>query len=374
MFHAIIYLLAFLGAMILFAVVAIAIAYSILMRRVTRKLQDTVDEMESLLASKLIDVRNLDASEDENCVPPMRINLENDKDRLNLFGKLGPKIHEWFMRHDFEYNGQFVIEELGNERLRIYLDQERNIFASMRLPSDANEAYVEFCFDLGESQLGGIANPPDTTVQLPEDAIGNFYPIKLSDDFELISRMYEEAIELTSNHQTIPVEEHPYAIATLYEVAHAAEMDTRIARGGVTEEEIRESFLQQGVDVSNEDVECIQEQWQSAIENHLLDFSSRGLNHYHSGREILIVHDGSVKSYLVSRFKDVFDEIGKFSGAEQGEAIHNAALELTDLLKRFSPREAIARFRALLPQEARYDLVDELKQPIEADLYVMPKS
>jgi len=48
--------------------------------------------------------------------------------------------------------------------------------------------------------------------------------------------------------------------------------------------------------------------------------------------------------------------------------------ELESLLRLFSPREAIARLRPLLPESFRFNLVDQLRKPVEADLYLLPFS
>ena len=142
---------------------------------------------------------------------------------------------------------------------------------------------------------------------------------------------------------------------------------------GVSEDEVCTALIAQGIEPSEEDVVEIQGQWQAAIEHHLLDFSSRALNEYHAGRSVLIVYEGSIASYLLRRVEEMLK--GALATHDVASEEHNLQAwtgELRELLQRFSPREAIARFRALLPRSARYTLIDQLDQPVSADLYILP--
>jgi hypothetical protein len=180
--------------------------------------------------------------------------------------------------------------------------------------------------------------------------------------------MWLEAKELVTQQAVQLV--NPQRIAIFFEEAHAAEMDSRIACGGLAEEEIRASLFAQGTHASDQDVEDIQGQWQQAIEQHLLDFSTRGRVQRTAGREILVVHDGSLHHYLRSRICPLLRCSGELD-QRQFLAMVN---ELGLLLETFTPREAMARFRPLLPGTLRYDLIDQLHQPVEADLYTLPST
>lgn len=370
-FRAVIYLLALVGALVVLAVIAFAIAYAVMMRRLVSKMRDTVQEMEGML-SRTIDaegVRELQPYERSSPVPPMRIHLEEYSSGASLCA-LGEQIDQWLREHSFEPAGAFVIEEQDFEKLWTYVSEDRQLVAAIRYPAEAHEPYVEFCFDLGEQLRGGVSNPSDATVQPQPDAAGRFFQGALSDDFQLLSRMWLEAKELVDRHEVNNVD--PSTVCQFYEEAHAAEMDCRIREGGISESEIRVAFQSQGVEPNREDIEAIQEQWQDAIESHLLDFSSRGQDHHYSGRQVLVVHNGSLHAYLVGRIQDLVEEFGDLEGIDRDELLELCA-ELRILLEKFSPREAMARFRPLLPKLVRYDLIDQLRFPIEADLYLLPQ-
>ncbi len=362
LFQTAVYLFATIGVIVVMAVIAFAVAYVILMRRLALKMRDTVEEMETLLSQAVADT--------DSCVPPLRIHLEPTVKAPSPAGSLNDRIVRWLEAHSFCFVGDFEIEELGHELLQIFLSDDRRLVAAMRYPTDCSEPYVEFCFDLGKGQRGGVGNPPACTLQLPDEAVGKFYHTKLSDDFGILSRMWLDAKELLDQHAVIPVEADQ--VAEFFEDAHAAEMDCRVIAGGVSEEEIRAAFVAQGVEPTPRDIEELQEQWQTKIDAHILDFSARSLNHHHAGERILIVYDGSTGNYLVKQLRETLEEL-QSAQLLSPESLRTAFMELRELLNHFPPREAIARFRPLLPDALRYRLVDQVTQPVEADLYLLPK-
>jgi hypothetical protein len=305
----------------------------------------------------------------ETQVPPMRIHLEPTSQNPQLFGELGEQIAAWLIEQGFQCVGQFVIEELDYEQIAIFIGQDHRMIANMRLPDATGEPYAEFCFQDPTGDLCGVSNPPVSTVPLSNDAIGRLYHHQLSGDFGLIGRMYSEARSLAEVHQAVKLQ--PTLLAEVLEAAHAREMDLRMNAGGVSEQEIRVALARQGVAVSEEDVATIQNQWQAAIQGHLLDFSPRAMNYHIEGHRILVVHDGSLKNFLVDQLSGLIRCVSRSQDPVQRQVI-SAFAELPQLLSIFTPREAVARFRALLPRESRYRLVDQLKKPVEADLYVLP--
>jgi hypothetical protein len=369
LFTYLIYGLAAIGAMVIGLSVAVGIAYVIVAKRLSQNVRQMVEDMERVLAGSLAAARNTDSVDDglRALVPPMRIHLARQTSSPNA-SALTKRIEDWLLQHSFDWMDEFIIEELPGERLRVFLSEDRCLVAAIRFSPEATEPYVEFCIDLGEGRRGGVSNPPSGTLDLPSDAIGSFHSGRLSENFPLLSRMWLEVKDLVDEHEVTPVA--PARIAEFFEEAHTCEMDYRVAQGGVSEQEVRSALTAQGLEPSEEDVAEIQEQWQNAIEEHLLDFSSRAQNHQYSGGTILIVYNGSVRSYLMNRILDMLDDVGSLEGVSREELLSIVA-ELRELLNRFSPREAMARFRPLLPPAIRYSLVDQLKQPVEADLYLL---
>ncbi len=348
------------------AIMAFFVAYSILRRRVSHKLEAPLEDLE-----KLSQQSPSASGVGESCVPPMRIHLEFTEDDLGQFGSRGAMAEHWLRGKEFRFLGQFVIEEMQDEQLRGFAHQESSVLALIRFPYDAGQPYVEFSTLLSEDELAGVANPPRKTLQLPEDAPGEYFFEDLSID--LLNRMWEATAAILLTHSVLPVPQDQVAFAELFERAHAAELDYRMERGGLSSSEIEETFAQQGIVASSFDIDAIQQQWQVAIEKHLMDFSSKASNCYYSGRQVLIVYEGSQHRYLLSRLGELLGRLDSIPKIQQEQLLASFA-ELRQMLDSFSPREAMARFRAHLPREMRYDLIDQLQVPLEADCYVLPSS
>ncbi len=370
MIHVVVYLLAAFGAGVILMLIVLAIAYVTVQRRVSQRLQQAMEEINLLLQAQAESSPSDGQDTEGQFVPPMRIHFEAATSNLAPFQPHGLKVHQQLIEWGFELMGQYVVEELQDECIRIYLDDSQHYIALLRRPQSEQEPYIEFCFVSTDGELGGVANPPRSTVQLPADVLGRYYNVSFSEEPGLAARMWSEVQELAEGLECIAIENSPESIARIFEDAHAEEMDYRLVSGGLSEAEILQSLSSQGTPVSADDVEMVQASWQAAIEQHLLDFSPRGLNHHILGREILVVYDGSVNSYLINRIGRMLEQWEIVDERSRDEIV--AILEeLQELLNRFTPREAIARFRPLLPQKLRYDLVDQLSMPVEADFYVL---
>ena len=367
MFQVVVYILATIGALVVLAVLTIGVAYIVLLSRLNNRMRETVAEVEDLLSDSIQAAAKQANLSGDDTVPPMRIHLESVPAQFN--SDLERRIADWLTTHSFTPVGVFVIEELASERLHVFLSDDQMLVAAIRFPPGSQEPYVEFCFDLGDRQRGGVSNPPDSTLLLPPDAVGRFFRGNLGHDFELLSRMWLEAKELVDHHEVTRVAEEQ--IAEFFEDAHAAEMDCRIKAGGLSESEIRETFQGQGVVPTEEEINSIQQRWQDAIEDHLLEYSTRARNYFHSGGNVLFVHEGSIKRFLIERLQSLLTSVADYAevSIEENDRLHT---ELSELLDRFDPREAIARFRPLLPSKLRYELVDQIQTPLQADVYVLP--
>ncbi|MBX3420704.1 MAG: hypothetical protein KF752_04025 [Pirellulaceae bacterium] len=298
-------------------------------------------------------------------IPPMRIYLETSDQPWRTAEELCQAVDGWLLQHEFQPAGRFVIEELGNEQLSAYLSCDKLLVAAVRLPPDAILPYVEFCFDTGAGgQRGGVGNPPSGTVGLPIGAIGQFFEATLAGDLRLLEQMYEAARQLLQQHQPRPVE--PENIAHFFEEAHELEMSWRVTSGGLTRQEIDDVLRRQGVQATPGQVALLQRQWQVAIEDYLLEFSARGRDRQATGGQMMVVHDGSLAGYLKSRLRQMLVQVSADS-----REVELLCTELDQILSRFSPRDAVARFRPLLPTALRFDLVDHINHPVRADVYAL---
>ncbi|MCA9133242.1 MAG: hypothetical protein KDA45_08805, partial [Planctomycetales bacterium] len=274
--HLLIGILAAIGGLVVLAILALTIAYFIVARQLSLKLQGTVEQMQALLADSIeANGEREDArGSTYDSVPPMRIQLKPLESGLWRTEPLGARVDAWLREHSFSAVGDFRVLEIDQEVLRVYLSDDRRLLAALRYQADSPQPYVEFCFDLGHGTRGGISNPPGSPIELPPEAVGKYFRGGLNDDFSLLSRMWLEAKELVDEHTVYAIDAEQ--IAAFFEEAHAAQMDFQLARGGVSEAEIRAAFTAQGIEPSDDDIAHIQQQWQLAIEQRLLELSHRG--------------------------------------------------------------------------------------------------
>ncbi|MFO0939530.1 MAG: hypothetical protein U0930_02065 [Pirellulales bacterium] len=346
-----------LGVALLVLAVLIHLAWS---RRAASKLQvqlsqvnDRLDQIESRLDPRPI-------------IPPMSIFLEPIEHRWHLVDELCKRIDQWMQRQHFQRIGYFRVDQWEGEELCAYLSQDRTLVASIRMAKDAVEPFVEFLFDLGDGERGGTCNPPASVIRPSDDSAGQSFDGRLSQNFSLIDRMYHEACELASRHQVVLID--PDRIAQFYEQAHEFEMAQRVHCGGITETEIRDVLVRQGLEPTESQVATIQRHWQLAIEDYLLEFSARGKNRLVDGDRVLVVHAGSLGNFLIAQLESVLAK-----AVDNPREIAKLASELQQLVDQYEPREAIHRFLALLPTGHGIELVDQIVRPVPADLYVLPE-
>lgn len=363
-------ILATIGAIVVLGITIVFVLYVVVARRITLKVRQSLRDFESMQGGA-IDAdyfRSIEESVDSEFeVPPMRIHLRRASSILWMSESGVEEDAKWIQRNGFEFVGDFLIEELPESRLKVFLSDDRWIVAAIRQDQAGDAAYVEFCFDLGNDQRGGVSNPPNSTVPLPDGAIGEHFQEPFGEGVNVLSKMLERARTLAEEYAAVKVDIEN--IEEFFEAAHAAEMDMRIERGGLTAEEIRLTLEHDHQSVSKAEIEGIQRDWQDAIERFLVKQSTKGTECFDESGEVVAVHDGSLSTFLLDRFISYY---GVESQLEPAELLRIMG-ELETLLRLFKPREAIARFRPLLPEAMRFSLIDQLHKPVEADLYLLPQ-
>ncbi|MDX1929181.1 MAG: hypothetical protein SFV81_21820 [Pirellulaceae bacterium] len=369
-------ILASIGAIVVLAIAVIVVLYFIVVRRITLRVRQSLRDFEAMQGGNEIDADYFRAIEggveSEFEVPPMRIHLHRASPKIWMdeAGMDETGVAEgakWIESHGFEFVGDFLIKELPESRLKVFVSDDRWLVATIRQDHSADPAYTEFCFDLGHNQRGGVSNPPNATVPLPAGAIGEHFSDDFIDGVHVLPKMLERARELAEDHAASKVDRNK--IEEFFEAAHATEMDMRIERGGLTAEEIRLALEHDQQSVSKSEIEGIQRDWQGAIEQFLVDQSPKGAECLDEDGEVVAVYDGSLSSFLLDRFNDFYSSEVEVDSEE----LLRIMGELETLLRLFKPREAIARFRPLLPESMRFSLIDQLHKPVEADLYLLPQ-
>jgi len=278
-------------------IVLVMVLYFAVARRITKRVRQSLREFEELNQGSIDADYYRDVDEGAKIsVPPMRIHMVGAPRGVWGDDHGVQEGAEWIETNGFELIGDFLIEELPESRLKVFLSDDRLMVATIRQDDDVTSPYVEFCFDLGSNQRGGVSNPPHATIPLPEGAIGEHFDEDFIDDLDVLEGMLERARELAEENAAVKVDSKK--IVEFFESAHAAEMDSRIERGGLTAEEIRAALSREQDTVSQADVEEIQCDWQESIEQFLVDHSLKDVDE--SG-ELLAVHNGSLGTYLRKR-------------------------------------------------------------------------
>ncbi len=360
-----------IGAIVVLGIAIIFVLYFIVARKITLRVRQSLREFEAMQGEGAIDAdyfRSIEeGSDSEFDVPPMRIHLRRASPVIWMNESGVEEGAKWIRSHGFEFVDDFLIEELPASRLKVFLADDRILVAAIRQDQADDPAYVEFCFDLGDNQRGGVSNPPNATVPLPGGAIGEHFNDDFREGVHILPRMLARARGLAEENAALKIDREN--IEAFFELAHAAEMDMRIERGGLTAEEIRLALEQDQQSVSKAEIEVIQRDWQNAIERFLVEQSPKGAEYIDESGEVVAVHDGSLSTYLLNRFSDFYKSEDKV----ESEDILRILGELETLLRLFKPREAIARFRPLLPESMRFSLIDQLRNPVAADLYLLPQ-
>ncbi len=368
-----------IGAIVVLGIAAIMVLYLLVARKITLRVRQSLRDFEAMQGDAAIDAhyfRSIEVgSNSELDIPPMRIHLQRASPVIWMDEGGVEEGAKWIQSQGFKLVDDFLIEELPESRLKVFLSDDRRLVATIRQDNAEDTAYVEFCFDLGNNQRGGVSNPPNSTVPLPGGAIGEHFDAwqklpasveDFQDGVHILPTMLTRARELAEENSALKVD--CANIEEFFESAHAAEMDMRIERGGLTAEEIRLALEQDQQSVSKAEIEVIQGDWQDAIERFLVEQSRKGTEYIDESGEVVAVHDGSLSTFLFNRFSDFYiskDEVAS-------EELSRIMDELETLLRLFKPREAIARFRPLLPESMRFSLIDQLRKPVEADLYLLP--
>lgn len=160
----------------------------------------------------------------------------------------------------------------------------------------------------------------------------------------------------------------PEQFAQDFEAYYADEMAWRAARGGVTEDEVRAIVAASGADVNDEIIQAVREVARGgakeAVEEELLDSykesTTLSVKRWETvaGR-LVFVHDHMARD-------DVFDVFESWD-------VEDVDDEVLDALPDDLPaRATFERVNNALPAGRRFEKLDIVRSPIEADVYVAP--
>jgi hypothetical protein len=300
-------------------------------------------------------------------VPPFRVKLEKverptwaDRDQIEYLA--GPLRKAGFVDVSiFDVTPtQTRLLVLASERDAAYAAIFQTPQAGVHLDLVTGYDDGTYCTFTTARQAGLLDQPPfATTVALPESGAG-----------ELLKRFLAERPRKAMRPATSE------AFAQRFADGWARTCDWRIARGGLTEEEIRR-VAQDGGSIGDEEVRVVKAQWQQEINAHYYrELQSRFLasggisaGEWERIRDrVHFVHDNLQWEEVVAMCDLGTDDCDP--ACEDDESI---SAEADRLAAAFPPREAIERINELLRPERRLEKIGELDRPVLASVYLAPE-
>ena len=301
-------------------------------------------------------------------VPPFRVKLEKvdrptwaDRDQIEFLA--GPLRKAGFVDLGiFDVTPSlFRLLALASTKDNIYAAVYQHPESGVHL--DLVTAYQDgtFCTYSTSKQAGLLDQPQfKTTKSLPE-----FRAADLLKRF-LAERPQKAMLPATAE-----------AFPELFESFWAREFDWRIARGGVTDEEIQRVAGKDGGSISEENVRLIKLEWRQSINAHYYvelqqNFLATSLvtaSQWEQMRDrVHFVHDNL-------EWAEVVEMCGLGTDDCAADDKHSAELspEADRLAAAFPPRVAFGRINELLKAERRFEKLGELAKPITADVYLSPE-
>lgn len=161
--------------------------------------------------------------------------------------------------------------------------------------------------------------------------------------------------------------------ASIFEKAYAQSMDWRNSRGGPTEEEIRRTLEASGEEVTEEAVAAVRAmQLEQALEGLEVALRERFLATTRlsaaeweavDGR-LLFIHDLLPEERVALLFYQ----------AQGGDEDDEDVPEIPPALRGLPARQLFARLNETAPPDRRFEKLDELSQPLPADVYASPET
>lgn len=154
-----------------------------------------------------------------------------------------------------------------------------------------------------------------------------------------------------------------------FEQAHAESMDWRMARGGISEAELRRQYESRGEECSPAVVMAVLRIWAAAIDDfyqrqcreQFLSDSREAQRWGQIGDRLIVIHDRTA----FDRLEELCDETFHEFFDEEGGPGSDSAAEGSG-----SRRSAFARWNAAQTNGRKYEKVGEVSQPVVADVYL----
>lgn len=314
-------------------------------------------------------------------VPPFRITLQaeetagwGDADAIDA-------VTRSFEAAGYQPAGDFLVPEMEGVALRAFWHPELANFAAVTAHPEAGY-FVDLVRIFRDRTLLTVTTAGDTGLDLPPHATrirSELDPTEL----ETIGRLHEVLVEHSAGRDA--VRKQAQSFAQVFVQLHAMEMDTLIARGGPSREEILRVAELGGIEPPDDDAIClVQTGWRASIEmfvdeqvqNTFLAHGNISAADWERQREeLVIVHEQRRREDTIEEVSGVLAEA--LSGPNADEDAEDRVFD--DARERvaacFEGKTIRAGFRAaleLFPEKKRYEALGSVDRPWPADFYIVP--
>jgi hypothetical protein len=310
-------------------------------------------------------------------VPPFRISLTPlDAPRFRDARAL-TRASASFESTGYRKVGDFEVPEMQGVVVRGFWHPRQLSYAALyEHPQAGVVADVVALFR--DRTMATVSTAPETGLDRPARAP----MVRLELDLarrDAAEQLHDRLVELSGVRRSIRT--GPEQFARAFVGAYALEQDWRIARGGVTADEVRRAAAAGGQEPPDDAaVERVQAGWRSAISAFVSDVLRSAHEREHplseGDRERLrAVHEHSVASDLVDELAWGMIEGSYDEDDEEAEdrAFQAAKQQLEQAFAGAPVREAFAAAQSLLPEKRRFERLASSSRPWAGDLYLQPE-
>lgn len=313
-------------------------------------------------------------------VPPFRVSLAPAPAPAWADSVEMERILQGFTAAGYSHCGDFEIPELGGLGLRSFFHRELGSFGILYDHPEVG-LFVDLVREHGDGTTTTVTSGPESGMDRPE-----YTPsVRLAVDvtgLDGVARLHERLEEESAGREGMPTT--PADFPAVFVEAYTQEMDWRIARGGLTAQEIRRAARAAGqAEPDARAVRQVQARWRRAIavfveeevRRSWLADSGLGAAEWEELRErIEVVHEYGAAGDRVeslARQKVEGDFPADDDRAEQ-QALQRARDELAPLFAA-GVRAGFAEAQRLLPEKRRHRLLASVDAPWPADVYCAPR-
>ena len=298
-------------------------------------------------------------------VTPARIHLhQREKIRWNDEGAVN-RLLQCLWPLGFQDAGSYEIPELSNVKLRALARPEEHLWAIVYEHPQAG-VWMDFVTRYADGGSLTTANAPHGSELEQRPGHEKIHAPNLS-----AAELYRHHLE-TRRTDVAYTPVAPENFVAEFEKSYADELDWRLGRGVVTDDELRAIAARQGQELSDEDLVLLR-QTQAAqasaaltevIRDRFLEQTSLSASEWEKLRDrLVIIHDRMEPETVVAQFEAWGFEAETFEDGEDDED------EPSSYPAELTPRRGFAHLNSTLPAARRFEKIAEFTEPVPADVY-----